>query len=465
VHTTHLYVKFKPKNSDEYELLHTDSTLAFLDYPIESRVVMNGDYYHDPSLPDSVPTYQYTAVKVDYHFNNEIEYEILDKLYIPEADEAFNYMQGGSEDCFVDKLLNQAYLQTGNDDEIIEVADCKEKVENAQRWYLPAGNIRVFDTRLNNTIGMEGVRVQARRWFIVQFTRTSYNGDYIMPIPFNRPCNYSIWFGNLFFAVRYNLFNLTYWINGPRQRGNWNYQLNDSYQRFAGHVFRGAYRYQLKDIGDLQRPWRTPFFKRQIYIAKDDNGGGSAGQQSNFTPVIKVWRYVNGSFEYDSDEVFSTTCHETAHRSHIIRMNAGIIQFNQVSTQLKESWAVAVEWYLSHIEYKERGITNYGKEDYSINVLYPNRFAYQYWNEKQYGKDYTSLYIDIVDNHNQLNVFYNSSLSNGTIDDQVSGYSLPYIERHILKHVYGLESLRHELIDNNPSQTTEAQIELLLSHF
>ena len=79
VRATHFYVKFSPTNLDQYEVLHQDTTLAFSDFPIESTVLQNGDHFHDPSLPDSVPTYQYTAVKIDYRFIDSIRYEIIEE--------------------------------------------------------------------------------------------------------------------------------------------------------------------------------------------------------------------------------------------------------------------------------------------------------------------------------------------------------------------------------------------------
>lgn len=36
---THLYVKFKPRNMAQYEVLSSDSTLFLLDYPVEADVV------------------------------------------------------------------------------------------------------------------------------------------------------------------------------------------------------------------------------------------------------------------------------------------------------------------------------------------------------------------------------------------------------------------------------------------
>lgn len=455
VYTSHYYVKFSPQNSEQYEALHLDSSLALSDYPIESTVIQNGDYYHDPSLPDSIPTYQYTAVEVGYQFPDSIPYEIIDNLYIPEKDEIFQYENGGTNDLFVDHLLNQAYIQTGNDDDIIPLED---PIETEALRYTPSGRIRVFDTRIQQFIGMEGVRVQARRWFIIYNAYPDFNGNYRMNHSYKRRCNYSIWFATGRFAVRQNLFNTSFWINGPKQRNDWNYDLNNSYQRFAGHVFRGGYRYHDKNIGGLQRPFR-PSKNRTIYIAKDSKKSWSGINWIVF-PVIKIARYENNGNEYESDEIFSTTCHETAHTSHVIKMNAGVIQYWQVTSQIQESWPVAVEWFLTNIEYNDRGVANYGEWNYHpINPpQYPNDRAYQYWSSST-SSTYTTLFINLVDNINESGLYF------GTPNDQVAGYTLADIENSILKHCYGLSSLNSELKSIRPAGVNDAQIDLLLSFY
>lgn len=458
VFASHLYVKFKPKNSSEYETLHSDSTLSFSDFPIENEVIQNGDYYHDSSLSKCVPTFQYTSVSIDYKFPEGIDYEIIDRLYIPEIDIKFNYENGGNEDLFVDELLNEAYKLTENFDDTIDISNYNQDV--SQRTYSPGGKIRVFDTRLQQWIGMEGVRVQARRWFTSYNGYPDYYGEYHINHSFKRPCNYSIWFGRDKFSVRHNVVNTTFWINGPKMSGTWSYDLINNYQRFAGHVFRGAYRYQAKDIGGLERPWLPN--KRQIYVAKDGYKDWS-GINWIVLPVIRVARFkTEKGDEYESDEIFSTTCHETGHTSHVLRMNAGAIQFLQVSRQLQESWPIAIEWYLTHIEYSERGILNYGNWDYRPNTptQYPNNQAYQYWTSN-IDADYTSLFINLIDKENDKDLWF----FNGTPDDQVFGYTLPLIEQKILKHSYGLSSLGLQLKNYKPYSITDADIDNLLNYY
>jgi len=87
----------------------------------------------------------------------------------------------------------------------------------------------------------------------------------------------------------------------------------------------------------------------------------------------------------------------------------------------------------------------------------PNRFGHQRWS--QGSDDYTSIFIDLVDNQNQ------NGLNGGTIVDNVSGYSLANIESTFLKHVYGVSSLGNELRAHKPGGVTDAQINQLLNQF
>ncbi|MCF6213273.1 MAG: hypothetical protein L3J45_04525 [Flavobacteriaceae bacterium] len=84
VTTTHLYVKFKPKNEDELDILKSDSTLVLYDYPLDYEIEENGDFYRDPDIPDNQPTYKYTAVKVGKKLPSGVENEILAELFIPD---------------------------------------------------------------------------------------------------------------------------------------------------------------------------------------------------------------------------------------------------------------------------------------------------------------------------------------------------------------------------------------------
>ncbi len=448
IRQTHLYVKFKPQNWEEYDDLKEDSLLHLSDIPYDYDIIKNGNYFHDPAVNDTLPTFQYATVPTGFDFNDTIAYEVLSPLYIPERDSKLLGTSSQNEP-FLDKLLNEAYTLTGNYEDTIDLSQ-----PSTLNRYTPGGNIQLFDTRLATTYGFEGVKVTARRWFDVYGTYCDFNGNYRMGGSFKRPCNYAIYYENgRFFVKRAGI----HWINGPKQKGDWNHTVADGYDRFAGHIFRGAYRYHYKDIAGLQRPFKW-LGKKNSYVGKDSEKKWQGKNGIIFTN-IKIARLKNKGEEYMSDEIFSTTCHETAHTSHAIRMNT-VIQFIQVEAQLRESWAIGIEWVLSNLEYTEKGVADYGRSNYNPPnpPLYPNQFAYQYW-KLSVDKDYTSLYINLIDEINDSNLFLD------TPNDQVSGYTLQFIETNLLKHIYGLSSLSTYLKNNRPNGVTNAQIDLLLSFY
>jgi hypothetical protein len=161
--------------------------------------------------------------------------------------------------------------------------------------------------------------------------------------------------------------------------------------------------------------------------------------------------------------MFSATCHETAHTTHMQVMNGGLIQYAQVSETIRESWAIGVEWFITQKEYKERGISNYGDANYNVRANYPTHYGFQYWSRKR-SQSLTSLFIDLVDGNNQRGQTF-GSFRNGTVTDQVSGYTLAGIESGFLKDVYGVGSLGDALKTNKPAEVTEVHIANLLKHF
>lgn len=449
---SHYYVKFKPTDSAQCEQIGRDKRMTVYPYPLDYEIKQRGNDYHDPNLPKDKPTYLYAAVKSDFVFNSKIDYEIICPLYIPEEDTS---LKSKTSEAYVDQLLNQAYKQTGNfQDTIVAI-----KANSPQASYHPGGKIQVWDTRLQQYIGLEGVDMRARRWFTTHHARTDFWGNYQMEDTFKNPCNYSLWFSQDDFTVKPHLVDLTAWIDGPKQKANWNLDIANGYDRFISHIFRGAYRYHYGFIDGLQRPFR-PSGNRTVYIGK--NGDiGAQGNNDIVLPILKISRY-NGNVEYDSDEIFSTTIHETAHTTHVIRMS-NWLQYTLVSGQLQESWAIGVEWWLTKLEYKNtRGIANYGDYNFFASISYPNKYAYQYWYPGNSPK-YTNIYIDLYDDYNELNQLIGNDI--GFVNDDVSGYTFSNIEANILSHAYGKESLATYLKLNKPAGVTDSQIDQLLSFY
>jgi hypothetical protein len=456
VRLTHLYLRFLPKDWAEYDLLKSDTTLKLYQIPLDYEIQTYGNTYQDPDIPEGNPTWQYVAIKYDYNFNKNIRHEILAELYLPESDssidpEVANLRIHGKG--FVDALVDEAMILTKNYDDTLQTNS-----NNRAAWN-PNGIVKVYDTRLGKLIPLQGVRMRARRWFDVNEAVTDHNGWY-QTGGFKRPANYSLVFETGGFDIRSGTFGQAM-IDGPKQKSSWNVDLWDGVNRFYAHVFRGAWRYHYGYIGGLSRPFLG--FKLK-YAAYDKSGSVQGLNIGNWTlfsinPNIFVYRF-DGIVEFDSDEIFSTTCHETCHTTHWKIMNAGPIQFGQVNEFIRESWPIAVELYLTSMEYRSLGILNYGTPDYDISVSYPLRRAYQYWPEKC-DKKYSSIFINLIDDFNESINSRNPLLPN----DQVTGYNLREIESTFLKHVYGQSSLRDQLKKYKPQGTTDYQIDLLMNSY
>jgi hypothetical protein len=457
IRTTHYYVMFKPKDMDEYEKIDNDERIGTSeDIPIDQQILVDGGNYHDPSLPDSVPTYQYCAVKADYPFDLEVQYEILARLYIPEEDEDLNCNEDNEE--YIDKLLDQAYKQTGNFDDVLDSEGYKAR---RAKWY-PKGRIELNDTRLNSNIGLQGIRVKARRWFTTRIMLTDFNGNYSTNKSFRRPCNYSLKFGRPNFCVRKHFIPGTYRVGGPKKTGDWNTVLASGYQRFAGHIFRGAQTYFYQNIGGLTNPYHG---QRQVLIGYDDKmSNNKIGINWIVLPIIRVARYFPGEGtlrELGSDVVYSTTCHEIAHSTHCFKlMNFSPIQFWQTDAFVRESFCTGIEWFLTQREYQMRGIADYGTPTYSWSIR-PAFLGYQNWT-RGVSTDYTNIFINLIDDYNERVERGDSRLP----DDNVSGYTMPFIEQNIMRHSYGLTTLRDEVKAHKPNGTvTDAQIDVLFNSY
>ena len=102
-------------------------------------------------------------------------------------------------------------------------------------------------------------------------------------------------------------------------------------------------------------------------------------------------------------------------------------------------------------------------------------------NQNWTGGSYSPIFVDLIDNFNQTNSCYfycynpnekrceyryhpgGSSYS----DDRVTGYSLSFIQNHILNHAYGLSSLYTYVKQNKPAgfNVTNSDIDALFAKY
>lgn len=474
VRTTHLYVRFLPSNWEQYDELLRDTSLTLYNIPLDYEILVPGSIYHDPSIPEDKPTWQYTTVPVDFKFNPNIKHELISECYIPEYDTELNKISenariSSTSKSLLDLLIDEAMIVSCNPSDTLKTLGNNTRVN----WN-PSGTIKCLDTRLYNMIGIQGVKVIVRRWLIVKEreTRTDYDGDYYFE-SFDRPVNYSVVFDTDEFDIRTGYAGQLK-FDGPKSSDPWDlYFWSDDMNRTYCDVFRAAYRYHYGDMGGLRRPYIDSKLKYSCIAGDGEYLGEFWGNwdPTGITPDIKIWE-MDGTTRRTSDQIFSTTIHETAHASHakLIRSTTNNT-LRIVNDRIFESWAVGVQWYITKMEYNERGLPNYANENYNRTGM-PERLSYQHqgWTSQEIGGDYSNLFIDIVDNYDQSNRTFSTTKDNKSIlfnghKDEVSGYTLPFIEQNMLANTYELSHLRDKLKQNKPIGVSDLMIDELMNNF
>ena len=397
VETTHLYVKFIPKDEEDLSILKKDSTLILYSYPLDYEILEGTGYYRDPEVPEGQPTYQYCAIKVNKVLPQEVESEILEELFIPEKDSDTasknRKAQFSSQNIYA--LVDESLKITNN----LKESENNSKLFARSSEWRPAGTIRVWDENIGTTtttirvfshweyydcdqeeieyiiglapikkcrqavyryenvvidgsyVGVEGVKVRARRWFTTHRGIANSSGYYSCDGTFKRPANYSIDWERYDFALRDGWLNgATY--NGPKKIGDWNLNLRDDKQAYYATIFRAAHHYYYKDIKGLRRPPKNSFWHTQLKIRaylENVSDEGSLGTHNSgwrafgLHSPIKIYTYKR-----QARDTYITTIHELTHASHW-EMDRNL--FRDTDTKVKESWARGVQWELGRMTY------------------------------------------------------------------------------------------------------------------
>ena len=185
VNTTDLYVRFLPSSQSEYDELMAMGLLLF-DHPLDYEIEVEGDWYHDPDIPQGQITWQYAVVPVDFDFP-QIRYEVIDECYIAEND-LLTKSDNGVDWSSVER---QAYIVTGNENMLAP----QGRAADSSR---PKGRITIVDRHYNGgkAIGVSGVNISCNSFVKTDDTFTDVNGNYEMSKKFSANLNYKIVFKN-----------------------------------------------------------------------------------------------------------------------------------------------------------------------------------------------------------------------------------------------------------------------------
>ena len=188
------YVRFLPESEEEFNQI-AGMGVELLDYPMDREVLKDGDYYHDPSLPDEAITWQYAVVPSDFVFPQGIRYEVLDECFIPDEEDETR-SPGDFDWAAVERM---AFEITGNGDMLEPQTRAKRK---------PSGTIKIVDDKLRNgkSVGVAGVKMVANVFVKIATTYTDENGNYQFSKKFSAKPRYRICFKNkVGFSIGLNL--------------------------------------------------------------------------------------------------------------------------------------------------------------------------------------------------------------------------------------------------------------------
>ncbi len=427
--TTHYYVRFRPDNEEELQdikALYSDFELYEypLDYEMSGRVS-----YHDPEIPDSLPTYQYASIdSVSWNtipLPQNIDYEIIERLFIPDEDlDVEEGMQmcatrSSSYNDALESLVNESMRLTGN----LEEEEIPENgmMSSNSTWY-PSGRITAYDDIVDGQIPLEGVKVRARRWFTTHTAVTDANGEFLMNKGFKKKANYSIvWEGDMW-DIRDGYIGQAYY-NGPKKEGAWNLEIaNDNYKsvRYAA-IHRAVYRMKKGETYGISRiaSDENTIISYMHYYDEDAYGDYNREQGLGILQDIRIFGKDSDTNFRKIHEVIATTFHELGHASHFTN---GESNYRNSDKNLRESWASFVGFYLTLMEYQDLGFYH-GPFDYGSYEPYPYTMSTYYIPDGSINRqltkvneeeEYLPIFIDMYDSDNQhiTNILYNPNDSN-----------------------------------------------------
>lgn len=250
IRTTTRYIRFLPSDYDQYDALTLSGSNEFYDHPLDFEILEEGDYFHDTTIPPDRPTWQYVALEVGQPIPENIYYEVIDELYVPEDD--YEILENGEIVSVwvpvIEALEEEAFRITGN---LYEKLTPQARTMGSS--WRPSGNIQLFDDRLIRNTPVVGAKVRARRWFTTHTGITDLNGNFSVDGTFRRPANYSINWERDEWDIRSGTFGQAYY-NGPKREGSWNLVINSGVSRLYAIVHSALFDYYKGNRLGLKSP-------------------------------------------------------------------------------------------------------------------------------------------------------------------------------------------------------------------
>lgn len=331
VKTTDLYVRFLPKTENEFEFLLNEG-LTLTDHPLDYDIAVEGDWYHDPQIPEGNLTWQYSVVPYDFEFP-EMTYEIIDRCHI-----AGNDAETRSDGIDWEAVERQAYILTGNEDRLTQpLTKASEKIQ-------PSGRITIEDKDFNDgkPFGVAGVRISCNSFVKFAHCQTDRDGYYQMDRAFASDLRYRLVFKNdAGFSIGFNLVLVPASVSTLGKAGPEGVNMTIT-EESDDKLFRrcvvnnAAYDYisrcNIEDLGITPPPselriWlfnsleaSSSVMLHHGAVLRNDLIESFLGKFSRlvefFMPDITIGTKDLRTYK----DIYSATCHELAHSSHFAKV-------------------------------------------------------------------------------------------------------------------------------------------------
>ena len=445
IEATHLYIRFLPNNHEEYDRLLWDSIIEIYDHPLDFEILQVGNFYHDPSLPVSSITWQYSAIPIGHSLPTNIRYELLAELFIPPTHYDFNTNKKSDNLNELYELLEEEAFRITN--------NILESLNNKGSKWTPKGSIKAFDDVLNRYVPIQGVKVRANRWFTTYSANTDINGNFTMSGTFKNPADYSVVWEQEDFDVRDGNWGQAV-LKSNNITGDWNANISSGESLLHATIYRAAYRYYYNNTLGIKSPPTNKWYRSKIKIAahdkdKDFNGDFAKWRSWFAWPQIRIYNLDQYGNLKNKQSVFATTIHELAHASHwdLAVQKTNRNDFIYADDILAESWARGVQWAFTRLEYPYY-LLAYGRLNYTGIVQDMI---------DEYGMKETSSWWNFDTEKWGEPAIYKSYI------DKVTGYTLFEIENSLI----GIKTWNNwkDNIKNKYSNETESNLDAAFNYW
>ena len=450
VEPTDYYVRFLP--SDKYECDYLESLgLELIDHPLDYEIAVDGDWYHDPEVPENNVTWQYAVVPVGFKFPEDIEYEIIHDCYIVNSTD-----QTRADGIDWAEVERYSYIITGNEDKLDALA-----TKASSGKVTPSGRITIVDENFagGKPFGVAGVKVSCNTFVKFDHAYTDRDGYYVMNKKFSSKLRYRLVFKNeKGFAIGLNLILVPASVStlGKTDPDGVNMTVTSSSddKLFRRCVVNNAVYDYIERCSKEDQDIVPPPADLRLWIFSEleassavmlHHGAVLSNAQltsflGNYAVLIKFLLpdiTIGTKDKKDYRSIYSSTCHELAHASHFSKVGTSF--WNEYIWYIVESYItsggmtygdgsgknaghceVGEDWayFLESKMFKER----YGGSFPTFGTSYwftPQIFRYLYERGLTASQMFSVLSVDVVSKENLKTALITAYPSRKSIIEQV----------------------------------------------